>query len=140
MLNIKPYGILHDKDALLLLVRKDEQLSQLVDYAVSHTGQVPLETMHITLCRGTKNRLKKFYMPKSIPVEDNVLCVSREDKSSCFLEVTDEGSIILDNVLRQVLGESFLEPERKYHLSITNLKGTAEASIGKVWEYEKIAI
>lgn len=138
---IKPYAVYFDNDAILLLIRKDEVLSKFATDAASRTGQVPLDSLHITLYSGSFDKTRRrFNMPDSIPVVDGVFCVTREDKASCFLEVTEEGCERLDRVVKQLLGENFIEKDRKYHVSLSNLKGAAEASVGRVWNYQKIAV
>lgn len=123
MLHITPYAVQWTDDAILLLVRTDEKLLEIANEAVAKTSHPLLQSMHIVLASGPHERRKRmFYMPKTIPVSENVLRADSENKTTFVLEVAEEGTAKLDAIVCALIGESFVDPSRRYRLVLSSVE------------------
>jgi hypothetical protein len=123
MLYITPYAVQWTDEAILLLVRTDEKLLQIANEAVAKTSQPLSQPIHMVLASGSfEQRKRMFYMPKTIPVSENVLRADNKNKTTFVLEVAEEGTTKLDAIVCALIGESFIDPSRKYHLVLSSVE------------------
>jgi hypothetical protein len=100
--------------------------------------QKEVAELHVTLAY-TSIRAGGVSLPLTIEVCGSAELVSREDKTSSFLRCTDASQVALVRYLVEIekaCGNSFYDPARVFHVSLTNQTGLPRGSIAKVWEYE----
>lgn len=102
-------------------------------------GQIPFSEMHITLAPSAAPGKRLPTPPAYIEFFEVSECVSRSDKTSVYLRVSDASQAELVQYvakLETALGVTgLLNPARLFHASLSNLVGTPRGSIAKVWEH-----
>ena len=101
--------------------------------------QKEVSELHVTLAYTSIRAGAGVSLPLTIEVGGSAELVSREDKTSSFLRCTDASQVALVHYLVEIekaCGNSFYDPARVFHVSLTNQTGLPRGSIAKVWEYE----
>lgn len=103
-------------------------------------GQVAFADLHITLASSVAGATKSLPLPPAF-VE---LCevseyIAREDKTSVFVRVSEASQAELSEfvaAMERELGATGMQnPERIFHVSLSNLVGTSRGSIAKIWNH-----
>ncbi len=121
MLTLKPYAVCYGDNALLLMLRKNDTVSQLATKAADDMGQKPIDTLQIILAHGNFPKNKRmFTMPNQILVNENVFCNTEEGKSICYLDVAECSSSKLDSIVSALVGADKVCEGHKYRIAIAN--------------------
>jgi hypothetical protein len=129
---------------LSLVIQNNVYLFLLQKWIVeNHPGHVTLNDLHITLGvspnRNHTNPVPSFH--GMIELCREIKVVTREDKSSSYIEVTDACKNDLLKYITDIENTCFdgercvFDPARVFHISLTNLTGEPRGSIARVWEH-----
>lgn len=124
----------------LILTPSDELLAEQARVVAACPNQLPFVELHITLASSTflHENLPLPAYPSHIELVDVASKVSREDKTSVYLRVSDASQKALEEYVLAVaamVNLNLYDAERVFHVSLSNLTGTSRGSIAKVWNH-----
>jgi hypothetical protein len=108
-------------------------------------GQVAVDDLHITLATTVGGGFQDLPMPPAwVELLDVSECIAREDKTSVFVRAGDASQAELQQYvvsLERALGVTGLQnPERVFHVSLSNLTGSPRGSIAKIWNHTSVTV